>query len=66
MEALKNEVTVALKPHELRMIAHGLHIWWLKMVDDDGVAITCNQESADAVYKLYKEFDELAERVKDV
>ena len=44
---------------EAKAIKVALYHQWLKTTDDNGNAISCSQEMADATYKMLSLFDEL-------
>ena len=44
---------------EAKAIKVALYHQWLKTTDDNGVAISCSQEMADATYRMLSLFDEL-------
>ena len=44
---------------EARAIKVALYHQWLRVTDDNGIAISCSQEMADATYKMLSLFDKL-------
>ena len=44
---------------EVKAIKVALYHQWLKITDDNGKAISCSQEMADATYKMLSLFDNL-------
>ena len=44
---------------EAKAIKVALYHQWLKTTDDNGNAISCSQEMADATYRMLSLFDEL-------
>ena len=57
---------------EAKAIKVALYHQWLKTTDDNGNAISCSQEMADATYRMLSLFDELTKEnnkdnaIKDV
>ena len=44
---------------EAKAIKVALYHQWLRVTDDNGIAISCSQEMADATYKMLCLFDKL-------
>ena len=44
---------------EVKAINVALYHQWLKITDDNGIAISCSQEKADATYRMLCLFDNL-------
>ena len=60
-ELLDNEIKLPYKISRLeaKAIKVALYHQWLKTTDDNGDAISCSQEMADATYKMFLLFDNL-------
>ena len=60
-ELLDDEIKLPYKISRLeaKAIKVALYHQWLKTTDDNGVAISCSQEMADATYKMFFLFDKL-------
>lgn len=60
-ELLDDEIKLPYKISRLeaKAIKVALYHQWLKTTDDNGTAISCSQEMADATYRMLSLFDEL-------
>ena len=60
-ELLDDEIKLPYKisRFEAKAIKLALHHEWLRDTDDNGKAISCSQEMADATYKMLSLFDKL-------
>ena len=56
---MDEKIEIKLTKTQIKQIHTALYHQWHKTTDDDGKAISCSQEMADATYKMMSLFEKL-------